>query len=328
MYLKCTLELTMILDTEKFQKVFDRAGSKSEYVDDEKHVDQSMFSKGILVTYHDKQYKKKVQLSVNPNVILDGDEPDEDNADKLIRKLDKRISVYFGSVYTLDDFNLSKMSLITDIDVRSRTNVADYVRVLKRIRKVKGFSPSRDNKLNEDTSFSLDGNSNGFAFRIYDLEGHLKELSKEVDSESEKLKAQANKSVGLLRVEVRLVKSSAIRALTNELVTSGQIADLCGRGQKIFLEIFTHIVPFGDFYKKDKTVGIICKKVTDAKIRRRMLNLVTLVTEKKSLLLAQKELSRRRISEVMAEFREIELSPVTISKRHDIKQLDNIYKYF
>lgn len=327
MRLNYTLELVMIVDSEMYQKIFNRTGNYAEQVDDEKYVDQSLVSKGLLVTYHDKQYKKKIIITVDLNVILNGDEPCRDNADKLIRKLEKQVDKHFKSQLQLDDFNLSKLYLATDINVASRNKVSDYIRVLRRIRKVKGFSPARDNNINNDTGLCLDGNSNGFVFRLYDLEGYLKELSREVTSNSEELKAQANKSVGLLRAEVRLVKSTAIRACTDEFLTSGQIAELCAKGQSVFLEIFTHIIPFGDFYKKDKTVGIICKKVTDAKIRRRMLNLVTLVTEKKSLLLAQKELSHRRIKEVMAEFREIELSPVTISKRHDIKQLDNLYKF-
>jgi len=58
-----------------------------------------------------------------------------------------------------------------------------------------------------------------------------------------------------------------------------------------------------------------------------MLHLLALVPEKKSLLLAQKALDYRRIDNVMYEFYSIGMSPVTISKRHDIKRLDNLYKY-
>jgi hypothetical protein len=86
-------------------------------------------------------------------------------------------------------------------------------------------------------------------------------------------------------------------------------------------------VPFGNFYKKDKTVEIIRTKVKDATIRRKMLWLVELVPTKKSLLLAQKALNYRRIDKVMKAFFDIEVAPITISKRHDIKKLDNLYEY-
>ena len=86
------------------------------------------------------------------------------------------------------------------------------------------------------------------------------------------------------------------------------------------------VVPFGDFYKKDRAVEIIRENVAYLKTRRRMLRLVALIPEKKSLLLAQKALNYRRIDEVMEAFSDIEVSPVTISKRHNIKKLDNLYK--
>jgi hypothetical protein len=327
MHLKSTLELNMILDSERFNQLLNRVYSKSEYSDNDKFVDQTLVSKGILVTYHNKQYKKKVRLDVNLNLILDGDAPDESNADKLIRKLDKRISDYFGTACTLDDFNLSKMNLVTDIDVRSRANVANYIQVLKRIGRVKGFSLSRDDELGDDIGFFLNGNTNGLAFRIYDLESHLKEQLDGADSRRKRLKEMISKSAGLLRAEVQLVKSAAIRALTPELITSDQISDLCGKGRKVFLDVFQWVVPFGHFYKKDKALEIIRKEVTDMKLKYRMLRLVALVPEKKSLLLAQKALSYRRIDKVMEEFRNVEVSPVTISKRHDIKMLDNLFKY-
>jgi hypothetical protein len=145
----------MILDTERFNSLLIKACGDYYYGDDKKIVDDSLVSKGIIVLYHNKQYKKKVLLTVNPNVILDGEEPCQGNADKLVRKLDKRISGYFGTEYTLDDFNLSKMYLSTDINVGSRAKVADYIRVLKRIGKVKAFSPSKDNEIGADVSFCL-----------------------------------------------------------------------------------------------------------------------------------------------------------------------------
>jgi hypothetical protein len=58
-----------------------------------------------------------------------------------------------------------------------------------------------------------------------------------------------------------------------------------------------------------------------------MLRLLDLIPEKKSLLLAQKVLNYRRIDKVMKAFFDIEVAPITISKRHDIKKLDNIYNY-
>ena len=58
-----------------------------------------------------------------------------------------------------------------------------------------------------------------------------------------------------------------------------------------------------------------------------MLRLLVLIPEKKSLYLAQKAMDCRNIEEVMDSFAEINVSPLTISKRHDMKHLKNIYGY-
>ncbi len=108
---------------------------------------------------------------------------------------------------------------------------------------------------------------------------------------------------------------------------SGQIMELLEKCRDIFLEIFVRIVPFGNFYKKDKAVELIRSRVEDARLRRKMLRLVVLIPEKKSLHLAQKAMNCRNMEKVMVAFAKINLSPMTISKRQDVKQLKNIYEY-
>ena len=67
--------------------------------------------------------------------------------------------------------------------------------------------------------------------------------------------------------------------------------------------------------------GANAKEVTDTVLRRKMLRLLTLIPEKKSLYLAQMAMSCRNIEKVMDMFAKINVSPVTISKRHEIKYL-------
>ena len=255
--------------------------------------------------------------------MLNTDKPDPD---KLIRKLDKWVNRYFNDKCKLDDFELTGMDVTTDIDVRSREKVSDYMKVIQRVGKVKGFSPSQDNWLNDDISFCLDGNSNGIKFQLYDLEAlHGEQASDACFNIGQKFIPEV--CDGLLRAEVKLTKPKAIRGYTSKSSISKQIADLCDSRQQIFLETFMRIIPFGNFYKKNKTEEIIRAKIKDATIGRKMLWLIGLVPEKKSLLLAQKALNYRRIDKVMKAFFDIEVAPVTISKRHDIKKLDNLYNY-
>ena len=322
MFLQSTFRLALVLDSEKFNKIFDRAYSTLDYMYENKYADYSL-AKGITVIYCDSQYKKKIKLIVNPCRLLDTDKL---NPEKLIRKLEKHISSYFNNKYQLDDFELTGMDVTTDIDVRSQEKVSSYLKVLQRVGKVKGFSPSKDNWLDDDISLCLDGNSNGVKFQLYDLEAVLEEQANE-DYFSIGQKSIPEDCEGLLRAEVRLTKPKAIRGYTNKSTISKQIIDLYENKQQIFLDTFMRIIPFGNFYKKGKAEEIIRAKVKDATIRRKMLWLIGLVPEKKSLLLAQKALNYRRIDKVMKSFFDIEVAPITISKRHNIKKLDNLYNY-
>ena len=320
MFLNSMFELTLSLDSEKFTKLYEQAYGALESLDSDKFADHTLAAKGITVLYQDSQYKKKIKLIVNPCRMLDTDKP---NIEKMTLKLEKFVSNYFNNKYQLDDFELSGMGLTVDIDVRSSEKVYDYLKVLRRIGKIKGFSPSKDNWLNDDNSFCLDGNSNGIKFLLYDLEVLIGQGTNDEYSNT----GFPEECKGLLRAEVRLTKPKAIREYTNKSSISKQIADLHDNRKRIFFDTFMRIVPFGDFYKKDKAEEIIRTKIQDTTIRRKMLWLVGLVPEKKSLLLAQKALNCRRIDKVMKAFFDIQVSPINISKRHDIKKLDNLYKY-
>ncbi len=319
MNLNQVFELSTVLDNEQFRKVFASSYNGEDYIDGDsgEYIDYSLSSKGITVIYRDSQYKKKIRLIVNTYLLLD----DVSDTDKMIRKLDKRIAEYFDYKYHLEDFVLSGMNFIADIDVDTPANVQAYLKVIKRIGKVKGFSPASYECFDDNSSFCLSGNSNAIDFLLYDLADVV--VRQHRDSSQKRFKFIK----GVIRSEVRLTKPKAIRAFTDVWDTDGQIVELLKNSQDIFMDTFTRIIPFGDFYKKDKAVEIIRKEVTDSIMRRRMLRLLVLIPEKKSVHLAQKAMNCRNIEEVMEAFAKINLSPVTISKRHDVKHLGGLYVY-
>ncbi|SDF10750.1 hypothetical protein [Sporomusa acidovorans] len=324
MYLNYVFELSMVLDNEKFHNLLTRVCKQTEYLNDHKYIDQTLSSKGIVVTYQDKQYKKKVQITINSNVMLEGGDLD---SGKLIHKLERCVHDYFGSICNLNDFNLKRMIFMADIDVGSRAKVSAYIKVLQKIGKVKGFSPLSYDCMDADIGFCLDGNSNGIQFLIYDLEGLLASQFRKNETNHKKMKSIIKNSEGILRAEIRLTQPKTVRAYTDENDTSKQLAVLLENSREIFLATFVRVVPFGAFYKKDMAVEIIQREVKNMTFRRRMLRLVALVPEKKSLLLAQKALNYRKVDDVMKTFAKINVSPITISKRHDVKHLKCLYYY-
>ena len=326
MYINQIFELSMVLDNKRFHQVFKHIYNKKGYMKkkEDEYIDKSLEEKGITVVYRDSQYKKKIKLFVNIGRLLNGCEFDPN---KVARKLNKRIGEYFDFSYKLDDFILSGMRLVVDINVGSRENVQAYLKVFRRIGRVKGFSPASYECFGGVDSFCLDGNSNSIEFMIYDLVGSYRKQLKEGDTGRKRFKGLIKESEGILRTEVRFAKTKAVRVYAGEKDIFRQIINLSEKCQDIFLEIFVKIIPFGDFYKKGKAEEIIWREIKDARLRRGMLRLVELIPEKKSLYLAQKAMECRNMEKVMEAFAKINLSSVTISKRQEVKHLKNIYEY-
>lgn len=326
MHLNLIFELSIVLNSEKFHNILSLANSRDHYLvgNEDECIDQFLAAKGLTVIYRDSQYKKKVKLIVNSGTVVKSDMPD---SEKLIEKLEKRIAEYFNFKYRLDDFALSGMILSTDIDVGNHENVSAYLKVLQRIGKVKGFSPVNYDCFDDGTSFCLDGNSNGIGFMIYDLKSMITGQMEKAGANQKKIKNVKEDVEGILRAEVRLTKPKAIRMHTNELDVPEQITDLSEKCKDVFFDIFARVIPFGDYYKKDRAEEIVRAQVTDRVVRRKMIRLLALIPEKKSLYLAQKAMNCRNIEKVMDAFAKINVSPVSISKRHDVKCLKNLYSY-
>lgn len=326
MHINQTFELSMTLDSTGFHKIFDKVNDRSDCIEKngDEYIDHTLDSKGLTVIYRNSQYSKKVKVLVNSGASSKWSISDPD---KFIRKLDKRIREYFGFKYKLDDFNLSGMTVVADINVGDSRMVSSYLKVLRRIGKVKGFSPVSYDCFDKNTSFCLEGNSNSTDFMVYDLKSTFVNQLKQTSLKRKELKLLVEGSVGVLRSEVRLMKPKAIRTYARASDVSGQIKELMKKCEDVFMDTFTWIIPFGEFYKKDKAIEIVCREVQDSVMRRKMLRLLTLIPEKKSLYLAQKAMNCRNIEKVMDAFAKINVSPVTISKRHEIKHLECIYKY-
>ena len=328
MPLKTTIELSITLDAERFYKLLNKANPIDDYdsyKDDTDYIDQSISHKGIFVKYKNKTYKKKIVLIVDTDKVIGdaGFDPDI-----LISKLEKRIAKYFSAKYQLNDFTLTGTTISADVNLQSKEMVDAYMRLMCRLGRVKGYSESNRNPFSDNVSFWLEGNSNFIEFVVLDLEGAIKEQLDGTEYKKKEMELIKKDTTGILRVEVRLTKANAVRTFTEDTVTSMQIVDILRKSQDIFCNIFVSIVPFGDSYKQGKTIELIRgNKDIDATIKRKMIRLVELVPEKKSLLLAQKALDYRRIDDVMEMFADIEVSPVTISKRSDEKMLDNLLKY-
>ena len=326
MCVNCDFELSLLLDGDKFEELFSKCYCGDGYLeaDNSGYLDHTLSEKGLKIRYRDSQYKKKVVLTVNAIKLTDGAPAD---SEKLIKKLEKLIEKYFKSEYTLEDFKLCRFCLSTTINIGDRKSVAAYLKVIKRIGRVKGFSTVAFDLFEKDAGFYLQGNSNGVEFLIYDLEQIAKKQLLDFEEKANISGSDVYKCKGIIQTEVHLTKQKAIRKYTAAYSTEDQIIELSKRSKTIFMETFARIIPYGDFYKKDEAISILRQEVNDEVTKRKMLRLISLIPKKKSLHLAQKEMAYRHPDDLLVEFAKINLSPVTISKRQDVKCLKNLYEY-
>lgn len=340
-----TFELTLQTNSKNFNYLLSRAynmakmdkhrvGHSTKHTAYDVRVDDALASEGIMIEYHNCDYRKMIKLRVNPSEVLGGSDlklwkPSDRNVEELIEILNDHIDDYFDSSYSLDDLILSRVEFTANLDV-GRENVQVYIRLLHKIGKVKGFKPKYDARkyatgdIKKERSFDMEGKTNGIVFTVYDKEADLKDKGK---------KEKARKAEGILRAEVRLKKRKAVRAAMREfanpdtLTTEEQIALVSKNCKQIFGTTFAAIVPYGDFYKLKEAEQLVSASDVKSKRKDKMLRLMKLIPEKKSLYLAFRELNMRNKDDVLIWFAELNVSPITISKREDVSRLKNLYDY-
>ena len=319
MHINPVFELTRIVDGEEFQRLFTRVQKVLDPGDGDEYVDRSLSHKGLTVVYRKSQYKKKVRLVINTSVMMGEGELDPWDA---LQKLNRRIRKYFGGELSLEAFTAVGVTMTADLPIGDPTRISAYLRVLRRLGKVKHFSPVSYACFSARNSFCLEGNSNDTIFMVYDLRSVLeKQLGKEAVP-------FLNRARDVLRVEIRLTSARAVRTTCGKDEVEEQLLFLYEHSREIFMGVFRKIIPYGDNYKKGTAVEIIRREVRDPRLRRRMLRLLDLIPEKKSLFQAQKAMQCRKMDEVMDAFAKIGLSPVTISKRDTVQCNKNLYLYF
>lgn len=311
-------ELTKVMEGNEFSRFFTQVEGDVRYNGGEEYVDSRLSYKGLTVVYRKSQYKKKLRLIVNV-VLLMGKGGNE--SDKLIPRLRKRMFQYFGDQLHLEDFTLTKSTFTTDLSLDDAAKVDDYIGLFRKIGKVKNFSPVSYEGIPKRDSFCLEGKSNGIAFMAYNL---YAVLENSVGMGNLQMLDSAKE---VLRLEVRLNSLKAVRGASGEEDVVDQLLYLLEHGREIFLDNCQKIIPSGDYYKKSDAAEIVRKEIHDLKLQRRMLRLIELIPEKKSLLLAHKALQYRRVDEVMDAFAKLGISPVTIGKREKPLFVDSLYRY-
>lgn len=339
-----TLELTLATSFKVFNELLScaykkakkykhRVGHSTKHTNDVR-VDDFLASYGITVEYHNCEFRKTIRFRVNPSEVLGGSDlrlwkPNKHNIDLLIKLLNKHIKNYFDSLYSLNDFQLTRVEFTANLNV-GKENVSEYISLMHKIGKVKNFSPKYNksdftaDRIKKELSFDLEGKTNGIGFTVYDKEADLRGKGK---------KEKSHDAKGILRVEVRLKKRKPVEKALHDLsdhdslTTKKELKLIALNSREIFISNFASIVPYGDFYRLKDAEAFVNSSNFHKPQKDKMLRLLRLIPEKKSLYLAMKELNTRNVNDVLSCFAKLKVSPVTISKRAKVSYLKNLYSY-
>jgi hypothetical protein len=328
------IELSLYMELEQFNQQLKNAYAKRSHIDKNTFLDESKSSQGIGVEFHTGN-KAKIKFIINPTIMMEHNissglwNATEKNIKKFLKCLEEQIDTYFNYEFSLDDFKLSYIAFTVDMDFSDCDSdmASSYIRVFHNIGKVKGFKPisyGRNSGLEKANAFVLLGNSNGVAFMAYNKKAKLSHYDSEPAWDKLRLKHKRK----MLRFDVVLTSQNAIKKHTDEVGVRKRILDLSRNREYTFLKTFMHIIPYGDFHKMPEAKRIVEKEIENRTLHWKMTRLLTLIPTKKSLLAAQKDLNDRNIEKIMMEFAKINLSPVVISRRQEIPELENLYKHF
>lgn len=310
-----------------------RLGHSTKHTGNDVRVDDALASDGITVEYHNDTYRKMVKLRVNPSKVLGGDDlelwvPNECNTQELVDNLEDHIEDYFDGEYCLDDFLLSRVEFTANLFV-GKPHVPVYIGLMHKIGKVTGYSPKYSKwdymtgEVEKKHSFDLEGNTNGIAFTAYDKEADLRKKGKD---------KRADKATGVLRLEVRLKKRKTVRMILHDLTrgasltTEEQIKVMAANSTHIFMSYLVGILPDGGFYKLKEAEHLLRASTVKERRKEKMLQLLRLIPEKKSLYLAFRALNIKDKSKVLLWFSELQVSPLTIGKREKVNYLPSLYR--
>lgn len=293
-------ELSVMPKPDTFYELLEHASDVHALPDaDGEYIDTSSIEKGMAVRYCDGRIKKIGTLF---NVPYSTDEPADPQ--ETLQSMEKRIRKYVSKEFRLGDFQLSRLIIATDLKLDKENRAEDYMAVLRRVGNVKGYTLHSERKSGKCACHHWQGNSNNTNVILRCPKEHTH-----------------------LNLAVQMLKSSAVRAYTQESEAPAQIIKSLTSLEGSLVTLLSNVIPFGRFLKKADAIEQIRSQIPDDTLRRKMIRILEMIPEKKSLKKTMKVSGYRNPKDILLSFAHIDLSPVTISKRMSVRKLENLYMY-
>lgn len=287
--------------------------------------------KGIRVVIKKTKLGGYLKFIISLNDLLGTDDKlsliDPHHIQEALNSADTMLTGEFGEGFSINDMELSRVDYCINVNVGSSENVRAYINLLYRCDKRKGYKviglecPDFDST----KGYTARNDIAGTEISFYDKQKQLEQRQYD-DSE---------RASGILRIELRLTKSKAVKERTEGCINNHErIAYCIGNSRREILGVVRQLIPDGDYYTMKEARAIVRKSVKSQKLRERMLEMLKLTKKLGSIRLAKKEIrdkdpkiKHEYFNMMMEEFENIGVNPVVLDKKSGVSTLPNLFTF-
>lgn len=287
--------------------------------------------KGIRVVLKKTLIGGYLKFIVSLNDLLGADDKlsliDPQHIQEALNSADTMLTGEFGEEFSINNLELSRVDYCINVNVESSENVRAYIKQLYRCDTRKGYKVIGLECPDFDTTkgYTARNDIAGTEISFYDKQKQLEQRQYE-DSE---------RASGILRIELRLTKSKAVKEHTEGCINNHERIVYCiGNSRREILAVVRQLIPDGDYYTMKKARAMVRKSVKNQKLRERMLEMLKLTKKLGSIRLAKKELRNKDpkikheyFNMMMEEFEMLNLNVVTMDKDNKVIKLPSLFYY-
>lgn len=287
--------------------------------------------KGIRVVIKKTKLSGYLKFIISLNDLLGTDDKlsliDPLHIQEALNTADAMLTGEFGEAFSINNLELSRVDYCINVNVESSENVRAYINLLYRCDMRKGYKVIGLECPDFDTTkgYTARNDIAGTEISFYDKQKQLEQRKYE----------DWERASGILRIELRLTKSKAVKEHTEGCINNHErIAYCIGNSHREILAVVRQLIPDGDYYTMKEARAIVKKSVKSQKLRERMLEMLKLTKKLGSIRLAKKEL-RNKDSKIkheyfnmmMEEFENIGVNPVVLDKKSGVSTLTGLYTF-
>lgn len=315
------------------EQLFSRARGRYGVETNDKNTKHHAFmfqGRGIRVTLKKTKISGCYEFVLSLNDLLGTDDKsrliEPVKLQEALDIADRMLVGEFGEGYSIDELELYRVDQCINVKVDNDDNVREYISLMYRSEMKKSYCILADDSPDFDISRSctVRNKTEGLEVSFYDKKEELEQRN-EVSEQAE----------GILRVELRILKRKPLELQTPECMTNrDRVAHCMNASRNSILNMAHKLMLNADYYPYKKACARVKKLIASKKLRKRMLDMLRLTKEERSVRKAKERLLKLHpkirheyFNNMIAQFEHIGVNVVTLDDDSEMKLLPSLFKY-